>query len=112
MVWNRRCWDRAVLGELEAAALADCNEAVRLDPNVAAIVDSRAFTYLKMRQWDSAIADYDSALRHDPKMATSLYGRGLARVNKGDRSGRNADIAAAKAIKPAIAEEFAHYGVQ
>ncbi len=50
MMWNRRCWDRAVLGELEAAALADCNEAVRLDPNVAAIVDSRAFTYLKMRQ--------------------------------------------------------------
>ncbi len=41
---------------------------------------------------------YDSALRHDPKMATSLYGRGLGRVNKGDRSGRNADIAAAKAI--------------
>ncbi len=76
-----------------------CNEAVRLDPNVAAIVDSRAFTYLKMRQWDSAIADYDSALRHDPKMATSLYGRGLGRVNKGDRSGRNADIAAGRGIR-------------
>jgi hypothetical protein len=65
-----------------------------------------------MGQWDSAVADYDSALRLDPRLTASLYGRGLARLNRGDRSGGNTDIAAAKAIKPAIDEEFAHYGVQ
>ena len=51
LVWNGRCWTRALAGPLQAA-LADCNEALRLQPNVAATWDSRGFTYLKMAQWD------------------------------------------------------------
>lgn len=105
MMWNRRCWDRAVLGELEAAALADCNEAVRLDPNVAAIVDSRAFTYLKMRQWDSAIADF--TIRPCATIRRWLP-RSTAAVSAG--STRATEAAAMPTSRPA--EEFAHYGVQ
>ena len=74
--------------------------------------DSRGLTYLKMGQWDSAIDDYRSALRLDPKLASSLYGRGLARLKKGDVTGGNAGIAAGKAIEANIAEDFARYGVQ
>jgi tetratricopeptide (TPR) repeat protein len=110
-VWNGRCWTRAIVGELQAA-LADCNEALRLKPDVAATLDSRGLTYLKMGQWDSAIDDYSSALRLDPKLASSLYGRGLAKLKKGDTSGGNADIAAAKAILSNIVGEFARYGAQ
>jgi tetratricopeptide (TPR) repeat protein len=100
-----------LVGELQAA-LADCNEALRLKPNVAATLDSRGLTYLKMGQWDSAIDDYSSALRLDPKLASSLYGRGLAKLKKGDTAGGNADIAEAKAIEANIVEDFARYGVQ
>jgi hypothetical protein len=46
--------------------------------------------------------DYSSALRVNPKSASSLYGRGLAKLKKGDTSGGNADIAAAKAIEANI----------
>ena len=60
---------------------------------------------------DSAIADYDSALRFNPQQAESLYGRGLVRLKKGDKMGGDADIAAAKAIRASIAEEFERYGV-
>jgi tetratricopeptide (TPR) repeat protein len=94
------------------AALGDCNEALRLKPDVAATLDSRGLTYLKMGQWDSAIDDYSSALRLDPKLASSLYGRGLAKLKKGDTAGGTADIAAAEAIEANVVEGFARYGVQ
>ena len=65
-----------------------------------------------MGEWDSAIDDYSSALQLDPKLASSLYGRGLAKLKKGDITGGNADVAAAKEIDSNIVEDFVHYGVQ
>jgi tetratricopeptide (TPR) repeat protein len=64
-----------------------------------------------MGQIESAIEDYNSALRIEPKMASALYGRGLARLKKGDSSGGNADVAAAKKLETMIASEFSRYGV-
>ena len=75
-------------------------------------LDSRGLTYLKMGQWDSAIEDYNEALRIDPKLASSLYGRGLAKLKTGDTTGGNTDIAAAKAIEANIVGDFARYGVR
>jgi hypothetical protein len=51
------------------------------------------------------------ALEQDPKLASSLYVRGLARLKTADASNGNADIAAAKAIDPKIADTYAGYGV-
>jgi tetratricopeptide (TPR) repeat protein len=107
---NEMCWSRAVVGELQPA-LADCNEALREEPNAAAILDSRGLVYLKMGQWDAALADYDAALRLNPKLATSLYGRGTAKLKKGDAKGGNADHRAAAAIKRSVAQDFKRYGV-
>lgn len=109
IVWNERCWTRTITGELQAA-LADCNEAIRVKPN-AATFDSRGFTYLKLGQWQLAIADFDSALRLDSKLPSALYGRGFAKLKRGDLAGGNADIAAAKTVKPSIEGEFARYGL-
>ena len=80
-------------------------------PNNANTLGNRGFAYLKDGALDKAIANYDAVLRNDPKVARALYGRGLAKQKKGD-PGADADIAAAKAIKSDIAEEFARYGVQ
>jgi tetratricopeptide (TPR) repeat protein len=110
-VWNERCWTRAIIGQLQSA-LAHCDEALRFRPNVAAIFDSRGFTYLKMDQWDAAIADYNSALRLEPRLASALYGRGLAKLKKGNMTDGNADIAAASAINGNIVRDFERYGVK
>jgi tetratricopeptide (TPR) repeat protein len=107
-IWNGRCRLRAITGELDAA-LADCGESLRLAPNADAF-NSRAFIRLKRRQWDLAIADYSSALKLDPKQAASYYGRGQAKLRAGDRAGGRADIEAARALKPRIADEFSRYG--
>jgi tetratricopeptide (TPR) repeat protein len=65
--------------------------------------------YLKMGQLDAAIDDYNTALRFDPKLANALYGRGLAKLKKGDKAGSDADISAAKTIQAGIDEDFARY---
>jgi len=108
---NERCWARAVAGRELPLAVSDCTEALRIAPNDANIMDSRGFVYLRLNRLDDAVADYDEALRRNPKQAGSLYGRGLAKLKKGDAAGGEADIAAAKAIRADIAEEFARYGV-
>ena len=107
--WNNRSVAHAIVGRLDAA-LADCNESLRLKSQPA-VLDTRGLVYLKMGEIDKAIADYDAALNGDPKLAGSLYGRGLAKRKRGDAAGADLDIAAAKALRPTIADEFAKYGV-
>jgi tetratricopeptide (TPR) repeat protein len=108
---NGRCWARAIAGRELPLAVTDCTEALRIAPNDANIMDSRGFAYLRLNRLDDAVADYDEALGRNPKQAGSLYGRGPAKLRKGDAVGGEADIAAARAIQADIAEEFARYGV-
>jgi tetratricopeptide (TPR) repeat protein len=110
--WSARCWVRAISPGQTQQALADCNAALKIKADAADVLDTRGFIYLKLGQSDNAIKDFDAALKGDPKLAGSLYGRGLAKIRKGDRSGGNNDMAAAKAIKSDIAEEFSRYGLK
>jgi tetratricopeptide (TPR) repeat protein len=110
--FNDRCYARANAGRELQQALDDCNETLRLMPNDLHTLDSRGFAYLRLGEFDNAIKDYDAVLKFNPRQAASLYGRGLAKRNKGDGTGGEADIAAAKAIRAGIAEEFARFGVK
>lgn len=120
-LWNARCWVRALSGKNLNEALNDCNRALQLQPNLANALDSRAMAYLKMDRIEEALADYDAALRNagyepgksvDPQFAVTLFGRGLVKQRKGDQLGAAVDIAAAKAAKPSIAEDFNRYGIK
>ena len=105
------CWTGVMVGQLEAA-LAYCNEALRLQPDYANARSNRGFAYLKMGRFDQAIPDYDAALQQDAKDADALYGRGLAKLQSGDKGGGETDIAAASAIKADVAAFFARHGLQ
>jgi tetratricopeptide (TPR) repeat protein len=108
--WNSRCWARAVVDQLQAA-LADCNEALRLRPDDPHVRQPR-FHLPQARSARRRHRRLRQALKLDAKLVESLYGRGVAKLRKGDIAGGNADMAAAKAIKPGIAEELARYGVR
>lgn len=108
---NNRCWVRAMIGDLHAA-LQDCDASLRIRPDFVDSLDSRGFVRLKIGQPQNAIADYDAALQLSARKASSLYGRGIAKLRTGNSGGGNSDIAAAKAIDPQIADEFARYGVR
>jgi tetratricopeptide (TPR) repeat protein len=110
--WGQRCLSRAIVGEQLQEALEDCNKANDLSPRVPDIFAYRAFTYLKLGQFDKALTDYDVALTKTPKNADWLYGRGVTKLKMGDSSGGAADIAGAKAIKADIAEQYAKYGIK
>jgi hypothetical protein len=51
-------------------------------------------------------------LKAQPKHAGSLYGRGLARIGRGDRAGGNEDVQAARAVDPDVVATFARYGIR
>jgi uncharacterized caspase-like protein len=51
-------------------------------------------------------------VRNDPKKAEALYGRGLAKNQKGDTAGGNVDISSAQELRPTIAQDFARLGVR
>ena len=108
---NSRCWIRAEWGEELAVAAVDCNAARVLGPSVAAVLDSNGFLAFRMGRYDKAIADYDLALREAPTQAASLFGRGLAKLQKGDKASAKADFAAARVVYPGIDADFARLGV-
>jgi hypothetical protein len=58
-----------------------------------------------------AIADFSAALRLDPKLPTALYGRGYAKLKKGDATGGKTDIAAAQTINKDIEADYSGYGI-
>lgn len=68
--------------------------------------------YFRMENYADAIADNSASLERNPKSASSLYVRGLAKLQVHDTRSGDQDIAAAKAIDSKIAEIYAGYGMK
>lgn len=108
---NARCRIRAIAGKELDAALADCNAAQLLEPRDSAALDSRGLVRFRLGDMKAAIADFDAALAENSKLPSSLYMRGIAKQRSGDSVGAAADMDAARTRNPAIADEFARYGI-
>jgi len=104
-----RCNVLALKGDLEAA-LADCQKGLSQHPNDTYGLGALAFVYYKMGRFDDSIAAYTAALDFpdlEPyDKAYPLYGRGLAKLKKGEESGAAADMAEAQALWKNIARDF------
>ncbi len=109
--WNSRCWTRAISGIDLSKALLDCVVALKIDPTYVNALDSRGLVQLRLGRYRAAIDSFSAALVRAPKLASSLYGRGLAKFALHDLTAAK-DIAAAKAIEPAIEARFASYGIR
>jgi len=107
---NNRCWLLATNDQNLDGALADCNAALRAQPNSAAALDSRGLVHLKREDFQAAIADYEAALAQEPNRGHYLYGRGLARLGLGQNAEGEADLIAAEAAEPGVGAAYAGYG--
>ena len=110
--YNNRCLTRMVAGQDLAEALSDCDEALKLQPDNVQTRETRGFIFLKLGEKDIALREYETALRSDPDRPLALYGRGLARVAKGDVKNGETDKAAARALMPGVERQFVSYGVK
>jgi tetratricopeptide (TPR) repeat protein len=74
-------WDfEAYLAEgmYEDRAIADYDEALRLDPSHVHALLNRGAVNTRMRRYDRAVADFTSAIGLDPTAPAAFYGRALA----------------------------------
>jgi tetratricopeptide (TPR) repeat protein len=110
--YGNRCWARLVASTQLQEALSDCNESLRIRPGDSDTLNSRALLYLKAGKFDEAIADFTAAIQADAKFANSMYGRGLAKLKKGDAVGGQSDMATAEALDPDVMQELARYGIK
>jgi len=59
-------------------AIAEYDEAIRLEPYLAPAYINRGIAYARLGQHQRAIQDFDEAIRLDPQYAEAYYSRGLA----------------------------------
>ncbi len=72
-------------------ALADYNQAIRLDPNFAFAYIDRGNLYLAQKQYKQALADFNQTILLDSNFASAYNGRGDTYRRKGDRARAIAD---------------------
>jgi tetratricopeptide (TPR) repeat protein len=104
-----RCTILAFKGDLDAAS-ADCQKGVRQHPNDDYALGRLGFVYFMMGKFEDSISAYDAALAvpdlGPAEKAYPLYGRGLAKLKRGDKTGGVADLSAAHALAHDVALYF------
>ena len=107
-----RCYARMISNRELTLALDDCNEALRFTPRDPGVRELRGLVHLRLDHVGLAMTDFDAVLAANSGRAVALYGRGVAKLRKFDRAGGNADISAARLIRPDIVDEFIRFGVK
>lgn len=112
IAYNNRCLSRAISGQDLVPALADCDQALKLNPLNLDTRDTRGFIYLKLGDPALAVNEYNAALDIDPNRPLALYGRGIARIMIGQTRDGEADKAAATTLNPGVDKQFSAYGLK
>ncbi|MGB9365341.1 MAG: tetratricopeptide repeat protein [Xanthobacteraceae bacterium] len=66
------------------AAIADYDEAIKLDPKNARALTNRGTAHSEKGDAEAALADFDEAIKRDPRFAAAYFNRANAYAAKGD----------------------------
>src|ERR1700730_3259916 len=91
-------------------AIADYDEAIRLNPGYAIAYINRCADYNAKGAHDRAIADCSTALRLDPKNGNALNNRGFGYLQKGDLDRAITDLSEFIRLYPQIAVGYRNRG--
>ena len=111
MVYTNRAWPYSLQGRFDLA-MADLDQALRLQPNSAIVLNDRGFTFLRMGRLDLALANYNAALQSDPGTVYALYGRGIVQARQGHAAAAQVDLDAARRLQPGVDAFFEGLGVK
>jgi hypothetical protein len=92
-------------------ALETCNRAVGQSDYGTSPLDSRALVQYRLHRTDAALDDLRAALASEPGYATSLYLRGVIRLEQGDKAG-DEDIAQASRVSGNVGRLFSRFGIK
>jgi tetratricopeptide (TPR) repeat protein len=92
-------------------AIADYNEAIRLNPHYVYFYYNRGNAYIRISRYESAIADFNEAIRLKPDYADAYNDRGGAYSELGLYQQALEDLNKAITIKPDYARSFYNRGV-
>jgi lipoprotein NlpI len=81
-------------------AIADYDEAIRLDPKYDPAFNNRGAAYLAKGGLDRAIADFNEAIRFDPRDSGQYLNRGLANLYSGSLPEALADLNQSSELDP------------
>jgi tetratricopeptide (TPR) repeat protein len=87
-------------------AIADFNQAIRLDPDSIFALNNRGAAYARKGQLDDAIADFNEAIRIDASYAITYNNRGIAYAKKGQYDRAIEDFDQAIRFDPKDASAF------
>jgi tetratricopeptide (TPR) repeat protein len=87
-------------------AIADFNEAIRLDPNNAMAYRNRGATHGRKGELEQALTDLGEAIRLDPNDPLAPYDRGVVYYKKGEYDLAIADLGEAIRLKPNDAKAY------
>jgi tetratricopeptide (TPR) repeat protein len=107
---NELCWMKATNNKALDSALKDCTKAIALLDDPYQALDSRGFVFLRLNKYDDAISDFEAALKAKPDLPASLFGRGLAKMAKGDVASGQIDMKAAIALQGDLVKTYSGYG--
>jgi len=91
-------------------AIADLNEAIRLDARNVAAFNNRGRAYVAKRDYARGIADLDQAIRLDPRHAIAFINRGSAHTESGNYERALADLNEAIRLNPKTAGAYNNRG--
>jgi tetratricopeptide (TPR) repeat protein len=87
-------------GDRDEKALADLNEAIRLDPKLAVAFEQRGYIAYGKKEYDKSLADLNEAIRLDPQIRWPYHVRGWIWYRKKDYDKALADYQQALRIDP------------
>jgi lipoprotein NlpI len=99
VIYDNRAVEYQNKGDLDRA-IADYNEAIRLDPEYVTAYRNRARTWNLKGDADNSIADFNQAIKLNPKDAEAFFGRGRTFLGSGALPKALADLNQASELNP------------